>query len=231
MASKISTPQQMMVVEDRSALQIMKAFKGPNDKYIQTTISQGIAGGQPTLTTPTVACLNAVAQGTTENTRVGRLCKMKWIDLVVQIVSGNFLGRVAGRWYLVVETTALGSNLSPGQFLLDAANFDPLSQRDRTNRNASRYVVLYDSGMFALGGLTTASGQTAPVVTGAGLPSERDWTLRIPLNFSTDYSRGNAGTIADIETNALSLLFLSDDSTAGHQNVDATWTIAFNDDS
>jgi len=222
-------PQLLVEAPDRAALKIMKGLKGPNEKYIQTTLATGISGGAPTLTAPTIQCVNAVAQGTSENTRIGRLCRMKWIDINMQLFSTSNAGTQCVRWYLIVETTALGSGIAPSQFLLDAANFSPLSQRDRTNRNASRYVVIYDSGIHVLGGSSFASGQTAPVVTGAGQPGERDWSLRIPLGFDTDYSRGNAGTIADIDTNALSLLILSDDGNS-HITANATWTVAFADD-
>jgi hypothetical protein len=206
----------------------MKGLKGPNEKYIQTTLSGGLSGVTFNLTTPVNVCLNNVAQGTSENARIGRLCRHKWMDLNVQLSAASDINTVALRMYVIVETTALGSSLAPNQFLLDNANFSPLSQRDRTNRNASRYVVLYDSGIVVIGGYTVASGQVAPVMTGAGQPAERDWSMRIPLNFDTDYSRGNAGTIADIDSNAMSLLILSDD-VANHATCSATWTVAFVD--
>jgi hypothetical protein len=218
------------VAENRAALRIMRGLKGPNDKYIQTTLATGIAAGAPTLTAPTIQCLNVVAQGTSENTRIGRLCKMKWIDINVELTSTANGGTQVVRWYLIVETSALGSNLAPSQFLLDNANFSPLSQRDRTNRDASRYCVIYDSKPCVIGGFPFASGLTAPVSVGSGQPAERVWSLHLPLNFSTDYSRANGGTVADIDTNALSILILSDDGNS-HVVATATWTIAFNDDS
>jgi len=227
--ARATSIQATVEAPDRAALKIMRGLKGPNEKYIQTTLSNGVAAGAPTLTGPIVQALNVVAQGTSENTRIGRLCKMKWIDINLQAFAVSSHNIETIRWYLIVETTALGSNLAPAQFLIDSANFSPISQRDRTNRNASRYVVIYDSGPQTLGGSAIASGLTSPAVIGAGTPNERDWSLRIPLGFDTDYSRGNAGTIADIDTNALTLLVLSDDNVT-NVTVNATWTIAFSDD-
>jgi hypothetical protein len=208
----------------------MRGLRGPNDKYIQTTLSAGV-NSSPTITAPIVALLNGVIQGTSENTRIGRLCRMKWIDFNLSLSGAYYAETSRVRFYLIVETTALGSALSPSQFLLDAANFDPLSQRDRTNRDASRFCVIYDSKTHVIGGELAPSGVTAPAVLGAGQPNERVWTLHLPLNFATDYSRGNAGTVADIDTNALSLLVLTDNVNGAHVACQATWTVAFNDDS
>jgi len=216
--------------EDRSAMAMVKSLRGPNVKYINTTLGQGLATVNLTLAAPLVQLLNGVAQGTSENTRIGRLIRNKWIEFNLEASTGAFLGAILFRAYLVVESTALGSALAPGQFLIDAANFSPLSQRDRTNRNASRYCVLWDSGPKHIGGDSIASGQAAPAVSGVS-PSELVWSKRVNLNFDTDYSRGNAGTVADIDTNSLHMLILTDDGNANHCFASLTWTLCFQDDS
>lgn len=199
-------------------------------KYINTTLAQGLAASNFTLAAPIVQLLNGVIQGTGENGRIGRLIRNKWIDFNLEISTGQFLGAILVRAYLVVESTALGSGLAPSQFFVDAANFSPLSQRDRTNRNASRYCVLWDSGPKHVGGDSIASGQVAPAVSGVS-PSELVWSKRVNLNFDTDYSRGNAGTVADIDTNSLSMLICTDDGNANHIYASLTWTLCFQDDS
>lgn len=213
--------------ENRAALTFVKSFKGPNNKYINSVFN-GLSSATLVATAPYIACLNAVGQGTTENTRIGRLVKHKWLDLDLQCYTPSFAGNANVRIYIVVETSALGSALSPSQFFVDATTFIPVSQRDRTNRNASRYVVLWDSRPFSLGGL--------PVIGTAGysasaLPSERTISIHLPLNFSTDYSRGNAGTVADIDTNALSIMVCTDIGVAGNLLVTGGFTTCFNDDS
>jgi len=218
--------------ENRAALSIAKAMKGPNNKYIVSLF--GAIGLTPVAATPGLQCLNGVGQGTNENTRVGRLARMKWLDLdIACFVNSNAptAEPTSMRFYIVVETTALGSALAPSQFFVDAATFTPTSQRDRVNRNASRYVVLYDSGPMVLAPPQVASGLAAPAVFGAGQPCEKDFSLHIPLEFSTDYSRGNAGTVADIDTNSLYLMVVTDSTVASSAFCQGAWTLCFNDDS
>ncbi len=183
------------------------------------------------MTNPSLTLLNGVAQGTGENARVGRLCKMNWLDINVTIYAAQgFLGASSVRSFIVAETTALGSALAPSQFFVDTTNFTPNSQRDRTNRNASRYVVLWDSGPKVIGGLSVASGQTAPVNPGAGQPCVQNFSIHLPLNFFTDYSRGSAGTVADIDTNSLYLMIVSDTGTANNLAATGGFTTCFSDD-
>jgi len=194
--------------ENQSAWRMVRALKGPNHKYIN---SLGTAvSTTASITTPAVVLLNGVGTGTNENTRIGRLCRHHWLDLDLDIENtGTVLGVDFFRLYIVVETTALGSALQPTQFFVDNTNFLPTSQRDRTNRNASRYMVLYDSKAVGLGAGPGASGFTAPSWSGVH-PIGRSFNLHLPLNFDTDYSRGVSGTISDIETNSLYLMVVSD---------------------
>jgi len=212
--------------ENISALRIVRALRGPNVKYINSTFNA--INLSPDVGTPSTFLLNGVAQGTSENTRIGRLTRNLWLDLDLSAYSSAFAGATCMRFYVVVESTALGSALAAAQFFLDAANFSPTSQRDRTNRNASRYVVLYDSKSFGLGGISTASGQTAPVTTGT-MPAERYFNLHLPLGFQTDYSRGNAGTITDIDSNSLYLVVVAD-SASTNCTITGGYTLCFRDD-
>jgi len=207
-----------------------KSFRGPNNKYINSTYT-GI-NLSTTITAPGLLCLNAVAQGTSENSRIGRLARMKWLDIDFEIYQGstNVPDFVTYRVYIVVETTALGSALAPAQFFVDNTNFTALSQRDRTNRNASRYVVLWDSKPKHLGTIPSSAAGTnawSPVV-GCMQPGVSSYSLHLPLEFTSDYSRGNAGTISDIDTNSLYLLVVSDTSGV---TVGGGWTLCFQDDS
>jgi len=219
-------------VENRAALALTKAFKGPNNKYINSVYNA--IGSQITSAIPATYLLNGVAQGTSENTRVGRLTRNRWLDIDLEFAALGALGynnTVAVRFYVVVETTALGSAIAPSQFFVDNATFTPLSQRDRTNRNASRYCVLYDSKPFVLGAPAQASGVTAPFGTGLGQPTDKFFSMHLPLEFQTDYSRNNNGTVGDIETNSLYLVCVSDTATASAVVVNGAWTLCFNDDS
>lgn len=214
--------------ENMAALKMVKSFKGPNNKYINSLY--GAINVSPVLATPGIVLLNGVGQGTNENTRIGRLAKMKWLDLDL-IIETNLAasGIEEMRVYIVVETTCLGSALAPSQFFVDAAAFGPTSQRDRTNRNASRYVVLFDSKTFSIGSLPYASALANVAWTGTS-PQTKHFNIHLPLNFSTDYSRGNSGTVSDIETNSLYLMILTDDGTASRSLAFGGYTLCFSDD-
>jgi len=215
--------------ENMDALRIVRAFKGPNNKYINSAFNA--IASTFSLTTPYSVLLNGVAQGTTENTRIGRLAKMRWVDIDFSIYQNATFDASDVRIYVVAESTALGSAISAAQFFVDATQFSSTSQRDRTNRNASRYVVLWDSGPLTIGPTSLASGQTAPAVIGAGQPTSIARSLHLPLGFSTDYSRGNAGNVGDIDTNSLHLLCVTDQTTAASVGIVGGWTLCFNDDS
>lgn len=215
--------------ENRAALSFVKGMKGPNHKYINGVYNSIVLA--PTSAAPGLFLLNGVATGNTEITRVGRLTKNEWLNLDLSVYSTTaYDGALGIRIYVVVETTALGSALAPAQFFVDAAVFASWSQRDRTNRNASRYVVLWDSGSFPIGGLrdVTAAANTYATVSGTA-PTEREFNIHIPLNFYTDYSRGVAGTIADIDTNSLYLLVVQD-SANSWVAVNGAHTLCFSDD-
>jgi len=203
-------------------------LQGSNHKYINPTYGNLAATGV-LITSPYIALLNGVTQGTTENTRIGRLCKMKWLDIDLDFYANAVNASGLVRFYIIVETTALGSAISPGQFFVDTANFHPTSQRDRTNRNASRYMVLYDSKPFVLGGLPTSDASTNSFSNIGVAPVEKAFSLHLPLEFETDYSRGNAGTVADIDTNSLFLMVVSDISSGNLVNVVGTHCLCFSD--
>jgi hypothetical protein len=219
-----------VVEEDHAAWRMVHSMRGPNNKYIQATTGSafGIIAS-----TPGFGCLNAVAQGTTENTRIGRLLKHKWTDLaytlefVKTLDAGTGIGTSTCRVFVLADVQSEGGNFTPGAFFLDASNYYPISQRDRTNRNASRYQVLYDSGVLAIG--AAYNGTASNSAPGTGLPSLITHSVHIPLNFESDYSRGNAGTYTDIDTNALWVVAVTDNSVANQLLFNYTYTTCFND--
>lgn len=213
------------------AWRMARALRGPSEKYIQGGTALYNANNQAiTQTTPLIVCCNGVTTGSNENTRVGDRCRMKWIDLNLNLGMTTTLSQAFVRAYLVCETSALGSLLSAAQFFLDAAIWTPFSQRDRTQRNASRFMVLWDSGPKQLGGQPVASGLAAPFAGGSMQPSQIGYAVHVPLDFVTDYSRGNAGNVTDIDTNSLCLIVCTDlvANNTVYVNV-ANYTVCFSD--
>jgi len=199
-----------------------------NDKYINPVVA---SVNTLTAALPGLILLNGVAQGTSENARIGRLVTHKRLTLDINMnYQGLYYQAINYRVYVFVETTALGSQIAPAQIFVDPATFLPWSQRDHTNRNSSRYLCLYDSGAHALAAPPRASGVAAPFGS-SGLPYLRNHHIDIPLNFQTDYSRGNAGTIADIDTNSLYCVVVNDNATGGDLTMYYSFLTRFNDDS
>jgi len=215
--------------ENFAALRVVRALRGPNTKYRNSTYNT--ITGNPTPAAPVFILLNGMSAGTQENSRIGRLVKNKWLDIDVEFAVGpnSTMLDASVRFFIVVDTACNGAVFSQNAFFVDATNVYPYSQRDRTNANAQRFCVLYDSKPFALGN-PRYGGTAGQFCAGAGQPTVRIFSQHIPLNFSTDYSLANNGNITDIQSNSLYFLAVSDDTT---NNVLATgsFTVCFNDDS
>jgi hypothetical protein len=183
-----------------------------NPKYIVTNLSAGTLVNS----TPVITCVNAVAQGTDETNRIGDICKMQWAELSLNFLAGNtfIAGSFGLRVMLVSETTALGAVVAPAQFF-STATPQAIQLRNYVSRDDKRFHVWWDSGPKLIGP-TSFALNTA--VNTYGVPPQIEMVLpRINLNnLRTDYSRGNSGTITDIDTNALSLLVFTDNTNANY---------------
>jgi hypothetical protein len=185
-----------------------------NSKYIV----QSVTGVNLLNSTPYVTCLNNVVQGTDETNRIGDIGKMKWLELGYDLVSQAIfvLGCYNARVMVVSETTSLGAAVSLAQ-LMTSATPSPYNMQNYTTRDDKRFKVWYDSGPMPIG----PNGFTAPAValqnTFGYPPRIQKGKIRIPLaDLRVDYSRGNAGTVADIDTNALSLCVFTDQTTTNY---------------
>lgn len=198
-----------------------------NFKYNQSTASSSsLANGSPL-----VVAVNPIAQSTDESGRVGDLCKYHWVELNWQIytVSTNPAFNAWVRVMLVLESTALGSALGLSQFFTTATP-NAFSARNYLTRNDRRFKVIYDSGPRLVGPEQTPLAVAGYQPNTFGAPNNIGEVVpRIKLNFITDYSRGNAGTVADIDTNALSLICFTDNGTANVIEFAANITLQFTD--
>lgn len=175
--------------------------------------------------TPQIFLLNGIQQGDTQLTRDGIKVNWKSLKITLLFASGSAMVTPTNfRWIIVREETALGSAVGPTQLFNDATP-DVLSQYNFTNRNIpQRYKVYYDSGIQTIANFVTDYTS----VTGCGggnFKSIRTYTKKIKFNFITDYSRGNAGTVADIDTNSLSLMVFTDTTTANALSFFGSWTL------
>ncbi len=145
-------------------------------------------------TTAIIALLNSCIQGDDFDNREGRTIRVKSVQLSVTThwnisVPDNVL-----RVLIVIDKQPNGILMLIGD-LLDATNSTAFRNLD----NRKRFVILLDR-----------------VVSGGSLnnkPAQIDYYKK--MDMITTYNSGNAGTIADIETNALYLVLLADEATEG----------------
>jgi hypothetical protein len=195
-------------------------------QYSPTLAISSLVNGSPYSST-----VIGLAQGTDETLRIGDLVKFNWAEFSLNIELNSTLIQVCTvRALLVQETTALGSSVSVSG-LFNSTTPVPYEMRNYVTRAAGRYRVLWDSGVLEMGGLSQSnpSGGTGIMVNMFGAPAERTFLNRIPLGFTADYSRGNSGTVTDIDLNNVSLVMITDTSTASWVNATFKWVAQFED--
>jgi hypothetical protein len=171
------------------------------------------------LNTGAYICINAIAQSTDETGRVGDLAKFHWLECSMYISASSAVQNVANVRYLVVkETTTLGSVITPQQFFAGVTSTpSPPVLRNYVTRDDKRYHVLLDSGCLSFGPETTPLAVAGSSFNTFMMPSSyQKIHKRIPVKFTTDYSRGTAGTVADIDTNGVTLIIITDNNTANY---------------
>lgn len=176
---------------------------------------------------PIVATLNVLSQGTSDTTRIGDKCRMRHLNCKVYLGATSSLTTAAlVRVMLVREKTTLGSALSPSQYF-DSATPDPGAfQKNVTTRDPSRFITLYDSGCKVISpSQYLAAGPCLNMATPNLICMEMDMNL----DFVTDYSRANGGTVTDIDTNGLNLIIFTSTSTASAIFAIESHTIDFTD--
>jgi hypothetical protein len=137
----------------------------------------------------------------------------------MDISTGSSVQTVVNVRYLIVrETTTLGSNVTPQQFFAGVtATPAPSTLRNYVTRDDKRYHVLLDSGILSFGPETTPLAVAGSSFNTFMAPCNyQKIHHRIPVKFTTDYSRGNAGTVADIDTNGVTLIIITDNTTANY---------------
>lgn len=160
-------------------------------KYLDVT-----AGSQNMTGTPTIVLLNGCQTGDTATTRDGQsiLLKSIYCQFMVYMDPSSTTYNIV-RFMLVLDT-------QPNATVMSAAD---LFQNNTSGTNVvspininygKRFKVLYDK-RFSLN---------------ATQIREKVWKYFKRLKFHTKFNTGNAGTIADITSNALYLVFVNDNN-------------------
>ncbi len=166
---------------------VLRRFINTEMHYIDTTASTTASS------TPALVLLNGVAPGDTTITRTGQSIKMDRSDFRFQIAVNatsivNFV-----RVIVVMDKQANATALTAADFLSNNTPYSPY-----TFGSQDRIVPLYDE-TFALS--TYSNGAVTKCV---GLPG---------INQHVIFNTGTAGTVADIVTNSVYLVYLSDQAT------------------
>lgn len=181
---------------------------------------------------PFTQCMNICPQGTDEaNTRIGDRVKNQWLDMRFELYaqgSTPFAPQFVRILLIYEGRSALGSAASPLGVLGSNAP-TPLSQRNYTSRDNKRYRILYDKIHYV--GPNIQSVATTSVQTiGSNCTNERIVHIKRRLTkFPTDYSRGNSGTVSDIDTGVITFMAVTDNSIANIIGCAATMTLCFLD--
>nr|UOF79691.1 capsid protein [Cressdnaviricota sp.]UOF82678.1 capsid protein [Cressdnaviricota sp.] len=186
----------------------IKEIRSSEPKYLQGSIAETSMQNA----TPKAHILNALAQGDTNITRDGVKMRWRWLSTRHIIKTNSALtGPSYIRVMLVRRKIPKGTSFNwaelftsstPG--LIDQFNWI-------TNDHHKFFDVIWDKS-FKMGparvDYTSVSGHSTAT------PNEVIFEMHSRFNFVTDYSISNAGTVSDINLNALHLLCFTDNSTA-----------------
>lgn len=191
----------------------------PEMKFIQASSPYQFLG--LTNVNPLNQCLNIMNQGTNEvNNRIGAKANFHFVNIKMRIaiVPGTWPATQGGdvRILLVKEKTTLGSLISLTQYFIDSTGPYTYSQRNYSDRDSNRFHCYYDK-TFKIGVGDNTKDQLFHV------------NIYKKLNFSTNYSRNNLGTVQDIDTNGLSIIVITNQTTSSALNVNWEYVMGFTD--
>lgn len=176
-----------------------------NFKYVSSSVSSGSLVNS----SPNVACMNVMSQGSDETNRVGDIVKWKAMAFGVSFSANSALViPILCRFVIVQESTALGSLPGVSQ-IWNSSTPTVNEQRNIATRNAKRFRILFDSGPFAVHPYVGSAGALT-----SGGPAIWARQVELPLNVVSDYSRGNSGSVSDIEGNTITAIAYTENTTA-----------------
>jgi len=154
-------------------------------------------------TTPVLTLLNGLAQGTTASTRIGRRVTVKSVEWKLNVATSSSTAWSAQRYMIVLDKQA---NAAAPAFtdIYDVAQPTTL----RNISNSPRFQVLFDSKQWILAGTSSFGGS----VQLDSVASVHEGYMR--CNIPVQYNVGTAGTVGDIQTNALYFVMIGNATTA-----------------
>jgi len=182
----------------------------------------GVTGGSATVfstsslvnSSPLMQLMNPLLRGMTVQTRIGDVAKVSKIHLNVRTTYGTAVdGDVIIKWILFAETNSQGYARTASQFA--SVYFG----KTTPNTNAIPNYNNKDVSLFKI----LKTGQQTMRASMASVVEIRDWSVfwapKTPLR--CNYANGNAGTIADIDGNAIYLFMYTDFNVAGANSINS----------
>lgn len=166
-------------------------------KNIDTTVSASFS------TTGSATLLNGCFQGTTASTRIGRKLMIRRVDLVLQPSPSATTGLEHAAILLVVDRQPNGGTFNSTDLLTFASSLAlPNPNEFERFSVVARWDTVFNGNSVGAQGPATQN----PIVL-----------EQIPVSVPTFFNAGNAGTIGDIQTNAL-FLYAIGNQAAGATN-------------
>lgn len=210
-------PQLSAAVFDKAVGRALKArhIEAPEQKYLET-----IFENFEVLSTPTITLLNGLQVGTTDNTRIGNKIRVTKVELIMTMImsaTNSLGGRDQGKLALFIHKDANGDvplfengiGTNTDAVYTSNGGIGGLSLKNANNESQFYIIKDWDWVLDATAG-----------VSGAWQRNTLKFKCNIPINRITQYNNSDAGTIADIEKNALYLGW------AGSTVTGATATVA-----
>ncbi len=173
-----------------SDVKLLKSLVNAELHFLDVT-GAAIAVGQ----TPVLALLNGSQVGDTSSTRTGQSIKMDSLDFRFNITGDGTATRQFVRLIIVLDHQVNGTAMTAAQLLSDATNPQNLIC-PYLDASQMRFKPIFDESI-------------AISTTGQGTVTKR-LSLRLPDHVM--YNVGTVGDVTDIVTNAVWLIYLSDQS-------------------
>lgn len=159
-------------------------------------------------TTGTVTAINAMAQGTTQSTRIGNKITMKSVYIRYRVTNGAAsIAATMFRVLIVYDTQTNAATPALGD-ILQAGPADP-TLRMMNLANRDRFKILYEDTFTPVGTVVSDTSATT------------EWqeyrTRFININLDTIFNNTSGGTVADIQTGGLFLVTMSNFPTGANE--------------
>lgn len=146
--------------------------------------------------------LNGTIPGSGNSNRIGRRIDMKSMEWQFSLVNMTGSNVVNFKYDIVLDKQANGAACAITDIFTSG---EPTALRNISNK--ARFVVLHSGTMDWLIGNDTVTGGALTSLTAKSATVEKGYKK---IGVNVQYNTGTAGTIADIQTNALYLVFRCD---------------------